>query len=100
MSRIREKHDYGTSEEDAHWLNVGDTPGSVMAAIAWILILYCDFVVTYICLKNGWSYSIVIVYNVLVALSLWCHLMTMLTDPGAVVSRVFGVHNRSTYPDI
>ena len=99
-SRTREKHAYGTNEEDANWLNVDDTSGAVMAAIAWVLVLYCDFVVTYISLKSNWSYFIVIGYNVLVALSLWCHLMTMLTDPGAVVSWLFGMHNRWTYLEI
>uniref|UniRef100_A0A7S2D268 Palmitoyltransferase n=1 Tax=Florenciella parvula TaxID=236787 RepID=A0A7S2D268_9STRA len=75
---------FGTAEDDLHWLNVKDTPGFVMASIAWLLVFYCDFVVTYMCLYYSWSYALIIVYNVLVVLSLWSHLKTMLTDPGAV----------------
>ena len=55
-----------------------------MATIAWLLILYCCGVMSYLIIEFGWSYAIVATYATLTLLSLWAHLATMLSNPGAV----------------
>ncbi|XP_067905237.1 palmitoyltransferase ZDHHC7 [Heterodontus francisci] len=72
---------------DRIWF-IRDGCGMVCAVITWLLILYADFVVTFVMLlpsKDYW-YSLIngIVFNSLAVLALSSHLRTMLTDPGAV----------------
>ncbi|KAL1774516.1 palmitoyltransferase ZDHHC7 [Sigmodon hispidus] len=62
--------------------------GMVCAVMTWLLVVYADFMVTFVMLlpsKDFW-YSVVngVIFNCLVVLSLSSHLRTMLTDPGAV----------------
>ncbi|GCC19156.1 palmitoyltransferase ZDHHC7 isoform X1 [Chiloscyllium punctatum] len=72
---------------DRIWF-IRDGCGMVCAVITWLLVLYADFVVTFVMLlpsKDYW-YSLIngIVFNSLAVLALSSHLRTMLTDPGAV----------------
>jgi ribosomal protein L40E len=55
-----------------------------MATIAWLLIMYCCGVVSYLVVEFGWSPAIIATYAVLTALSLWAHVKTMMSNPGAV----------------
>ncbi|XP_072373989.1 palmitoyltransferase ZDHHC7 [Scyliorhinus torazame] len=72
---------------DRIWF-IRDGCGMVCAVITWLLVLYADFVVTFVMLlpsKNYW-YSLIngIIFNSLAVLALSSHMRTMLTDPGAV----------------
>uniref|UniRef100_UPI00398F0EDE palmitoyltransferase ZDHHC7 n=1 Tax=Pristiophorus japonicus TaxID=55135 RepID=UPI00398F0EDE len=72
---------------DRTWF-IRDGCGMVCAVITWLLVLYADFVVTFVMLlpsKNYW-YALIngIAFNSLAVLALSSHLRTMLTDPGAV----------------
>ena len=60
------------------------SPGLVMATVAWLLVLYCCGAISYLVVEFGWSYAIIATYGVLTLLSLWAHLKTMLSNPGAV----------------
>ncbi|XP_078256879.1 palmitoyltransferase ZDHHC7 isoform X1 [Rhinoraja longicauda] len=67
---------------------INDACGLICAVITWLLVLYADFVVTFVMLlppKDYW-YSLIngIVFNCLAVLALSSHLRAMLTDPGAV----------------
>ncbi|OPJ78192.1 palmitoyltransferase ZDHHC7 isoform A [Patagioenas fasciata monilis] len=60
----------------------------VCAIMTWLLVVYADFVVTFVMLlpsKDFW-YSVIngVLFNCLAVLALSSHLRTMLTDPGAV----------------
>uniref|UniRef100_A0A3B3Q7B4 Palmitoyltransferase n=1 Tax=Paramormyrops kingsleyae TaxID=1676925 RepID=A0A3B3Q7B4_9TELE len=87
----------GQEEELAHgasarivdrvWF-IQDGCGMICAVLTWFLVLYADFVVTFVMLlpsKSFW-YSLVngVAFNGLALLALASHLRTMLTDPGAV----------------
>uniref|UniRef100_A0A8C9QLH3 Palmitoyltransferase n=1 Tax=Scleropages formosus TaxID=113540 RepID=A0A8C9QLH3_SCLFO len=79
----------GTSPEDGEriWF-IQDSCGMICAVMTWLLVLYADFVVTFVILlpsKNFW-YALVngVTFNGLAVLALASHLRTMLTDPGAV----------------
>ncbi|XP_029607547.1 palmitoyltransferase ZDHHC7-like isoform X3 [Salmo trutta] len=74
-------------ETEQVWF-IQDGCGMVCAFITWFLVLYADFVVTFVMLlpsKSFW-YAVVngVVFNCLAVLALTSHLRTMLTDPGAV----------------
>ncbi|CAB1323528.1 unnamed protein product [Coregonus sp. 'balchen'] len=74
--------------ESARVWFIQDGCGMVCAFITWFLVLYADFVVTFVMLlpsKSFW-YAVVngVVFNCLAVLALTSHLRTMLTDPGAV----------------
>ncbi|XP_064168102.1 palmitoyltransferase ZDHHC7 [Anguilla rostrata] len=67
---------------------IQDGCGMVCAFMTWFLVLYADFVVTFVMLlpsKNFW-YALAngVAFNCLAVLALTSHLRTMLTDPGAV----------------
>lgn len=64
---------------------IQDGCGMVCAFITWFLVLYADFVVTFVMLlpaKSMW-YAVVngVLFNCLAVLALASHLRTMLTDP-------------------
>ena len=64
---------------------IQDGCGMVCAFVTWFLVLYADFVVTFVMLlpsKNVW-YAVVngVLFNCLAVLALASHLRTMLTDP-------------------
>uniref|UniRef100_A0ABK0L500 Palmitoyltransferase n=1 Tax=Rattus norvegicus TaxID=10116 RepID=A0ABK0L500_RAT len=72
---------------DRVWF-IRDGCGMVCAVMTWLLVVYADFVVTFVMLlpsKDFW-YSVVngVLFNCLAVLALSSHLRTMLTDPGAV----------------
>lgn len=67
---------------------IRDGCGMVCAIMTWLLVVYADFVVTFVMLlpsKDFW-YSVIngVLFNCLAILALSSHLRTMLTDPGAV----------------
>lgn len=64
---------------------IRDGCGMICAVLTWLLVVYADFVVTFVMLlpsKDFW-YSVVngVVFNCLAVLALSSHLRTMLTDP-------------------
>ncbi|XP_031197437.1 palmitoyltransferase ZDHHC7 isoform X1 [Mastomys coucha] len=72
---------------DRVWF-IRDGCGMVCAVMTWLLVVYADFVVTFVMLlpsKDFW-YSVGngVLFNCLAVLALSSHLRTMLTDPGAV----------------
>ncbi|KAG8144156.1 hypothetical protein E2320_001266 [Naja naja] len=72
---------------DRLWF-IRDSCGMVCAVMTWLLVVYADFVVTFVMLlpsKDFW-YSLVngVLFNGLAVLALSSHLRTMLMDPGAV----------------
>ncbi|XP_044932320.1 palmitoyltransferase ZDHHC7 isoform X3 [Mustela nigripes] len=72
---------------DRVWF-IRDGCGMICAVMTWLLVVYADFVVTFVMLlpsKDFW-YSVVngVLFNCLAVLALASHLRTMLTDPGAV----------------
>ncbi|KAJ8252581.1 hypothetical protein COCON_G00218930 [Conger conger] len=77
----------GPGEGERVWF-IQDGCGMVCAFMTWFLVLYADFVVTFVMLlpsKSFW-YALVngVAFNCLALLALTAHLRTMLTDPGAV----------------
>ncbi|KAG9341998.1 hypothetical protein JZ751_018316 [Albula glossodonta] len=77
----------GPGEGERVWF-IQDGCGMVCAFMTWFLVLYADFVVTFVMLlpsKNFW-YALIngVAFNCLAILALTSHLRTMLTDPGAV----------------
>lgn len=69
---------------DRVWF-IRDGCGMVCAVMTWLLVVYADFVVTFVMLlpsKDFW-YSVVngVIFNCLAVLALSSHLRTMLTDP-------------------
>lgn len=69
---------------DRVWF-IRDGCGMVCAVMTWLLVVYADFVVTFVMLlpsKDFW-YSVVngVLFNCLAVLALSSHLRTMLTDP-------------------
>ncbi|KAL4630239.1 hypothetical protein GN956_G16094 [Arapaima gigas] len=67
---------------------IHDSCGMICAVMTWLLVLYADFVVTFVMLlpsKNFWyALGNGVTFNGLAVLALASHLRTMLTDPGAV----------------
>ena len=77
---------------DRVWF-IRDGCGMICAVLTWLLVVYADFVVTFVMLlpsKDFW-YSVVngVVFNCLAVLALSSHLRTMLTDPVSPPSRGF-----------
>ncbi|XP_075392535.1 palmitoyltransferase ZDHHC7 [Tenrec ecaudatus] len=79
-----------SSEADAAdrvWF-IRDGCGMVCAVMTWLLVVYADFVVTFVMLlpSQDFWYSMIngVIFNCLAVLALSSHLRTMLTDPGAV----------------
>lgn len=80
-------YDSASSEADMAdrvWF-IRDGCGMVCAVMTWLLVVYADFVVTFVMLlpsKDFW-YSVVngVIFNCLAVLALSSHLRTMLTDP-------------------
>lgn len=73
-----------TDMADRVWF-IRDGCGMVCAVMTWLLVVYADFVVTFVMLlpsKDFW-YSVVngVLFNCLAVLALSSHLRTMLTDP-------------------
>ncbi|KAJ6657183.1 hypothetical protein lerEdw1_002772 [Lerista edwardsae] len=69
---------------DRVWF-IRDGCGMVCAVMTWLLVVYADFVVTFVMLlpsKDFW-YSLIngVLFNCLAVLALSSHLRTMLTDP-------------------
>ncbi|EPY76567.1 palmitoyltransferase ZDHHC7-like protein [Camelus ferus] len=69
---------------DRVWF-IRDGCGMICAVLTWLLVVYADFVVTFVMLlpsKDFW-YSVVngVIFNCLAVLALSSHLRTMLTDP-------------------
>lgn len=69
---------------DGVWF-IRDGCGMACAAVTWLLVVYADFVVTFVVLvssRDFW-YSVLngVLFNCLAALALCSHLRTMLTDP-------------------
>lgn len=80
---------------DRVWF-IRDGCGMICAVVTWLLVVYADFVVTFVMLlpsKDFW-YSVVngVVFNCLAVLALSSHLRTMLTDPVSTcpLAGVFG----------
>eukprot|EP00611_Tribonema_gayanum_P016712 TRINITY_DN29107_c0_g1_i1.p1 TRINITY_DN29107_c0_g1~~TRINITY_DN29107_c0_g1_i1.p1 ORF type:complete len:342 (-),score=82.42 TRINITY_DN29107_c0_g1_i1:119-1144(-) len=76
---------FGTSEDSISWFNSGDWCGVTTACVVWVLEAYAAFIVLWLSLiarTYGWPH--VAAFCALCALSLWCHLKVMTTDPGAV----------------
>lgn len=75
---------------DRVWF-IRDGCGMICAVLTWLLVVYADFVVTFVMLlpsKDFW-YSVVngVVFNCLAVLALSSHLRTMLTDPVSACPR-------------
>lgn len=74
---------------DRVWF-IRDGCGMICAVMTWLLVVYADFVVTFVMLlpsKDFW-YSVVngVIFNCLAVLALSSHLRTMLTDPVSTCS--------------
>lgn len=96
-------YDSSSSECDAGdrlWF-IRDSCGMVCAVMTWLLVVYADFVVTFVMLlpsKDFW-YSLVngVLFNGLAVLALSSHLRTMLTDPVSMETNSFGCHVEESF---
>lgn len=86
-----DSYDSSSSSEadmaDRVWF-IRDGCGMVCAIMTWLLVVYADFVVTFVMLlpsKDFW-YSVIngVLFNCLAVLALSSHLRTMLTDPVSI----------------
>jgi hypothetical protein len=91
----------GTQEgQHTVWCNSTDNTGIMFATIVWVTILYAAAVCILVFVQGQMEIYNTIIILVLISLSLWAHLKTMLGDPGAVPSNAFplpvGENERST----
>lgn len=86
---LAENDSYDSSSSEADMADrvwfIRDGCGMVCAVMTWLLVVYADFVVTFVMLlpsKDFW-YSLIngVLFNCLAVLALSSHLRTMLTDP-------------------
>lgn len=86
---LTENDSYDSSSSEADMADrvwfIRDGCGMVCAIMTWLLVVYADFVVTFVMLlpsKDFW-YSVIngVLFNCLAVLALSSHLRTMLTDP-------------------
>lgn len=75
---------FGTEEDDGIWLNRDDPPGTAMAVIVWILIVYSGVTVALLAEADRVSRPLACFHCTLCAMALASHAKTMLSDPGAV----------------
>lgn len=75
---------FGTDEEAGIWMNTGDQPGTIMAALVWLLMIYSAVTVTSLTITEGIPPVLGMIYTILVALALASHAKTSLSDPGSV----------------
>ena len=82
---VLEKSTFGTTEGSLLWLNTTDLIGIVFASIVWIATLYAFscWIVLYMC-PGQISLAFFLSAIVLIFMSLWSHLATMMGNPGAV----------------
>lgn len=99
-----DSYDSSSSEADMAervWF-IRDGCGMVCAIMTWLLVVYADFVVTFVMLlpsKDFW-YSVIngVLFNCLAVLALSSHLRTMLTDPVSMQSFLdVGLFSRVAY---
>ncbi|CAM9139849.1 unnamed protein product [Scytosiphon promiscuus] len=75
----------GTSEGSRIWCNRTDTMGVVMATMALTALAYGEFVVVWVVFFTGnFVVANAIIYTFLTVMAVWCHLKTMLSEPGVV----------------
>lgn len=74
----------GTSEEDGVWMNRNDSAGSIMAFMVWFLLGYSAFTITFLAETGGIEPIFAMIYVVLCAMALACHVKVTFTDPGTV----------------
>lgn len=89
MENSRRKKLCGTSEGSGIWCNSTDGTGMIFAGVVWVIILFAASVCLLVLIKGEMvAYNGVIIL-VLIFLSLWAHLKTMLGDPGAVPTNAY-----------
>ena len=74
----------GTSEEDGIWMNRKDSAGSVMAFMVWFLLGYSAFTITFLAETGGIDPMFSMIYVILCAMALACHVKVTFSDPGTV----------------
>ena len=78
----------GTHEGARVWLNV-DICGLICGSLTWFLLFYGSYASTYFIIfpwmNSSWiAYLNILIFNLLVIMAIYSHIMTMTTDPGAV----------------
>ena len=76
----------GTHEGARQWCNNRDNPGTVMSSILWVLTLYSDIVVIYMCAAGKWAVFNAPLYLFLSIMALTCHVK---------VPKSFSTHTRN-----
>lgn len=89
MEHPRRKKLCGTAEGSYIWCNSTDNTGMLFAGIVWLNILFAAAVCLVVLIEGEMQTYNAVVILVLVFLSLWAHLKTMLGDPGAVPSNAY-----------
>ena len=84
MEHSRRRKLCGTSEGSSIWCNSTDGTGMIFAGVVWLIILFAGAVCLLVLIKGEMVAYNGVVILVLIFLSLWAHLKTMLGDPGAV----------------
>lgn len=77
---------FGTHEGHRIWCNSNDSTGVIFATIVWICMLYALVTLIYVYSVGELDLTNFAIILILIFLSLWSHLKTMLSDPGAVPS--------------
>lgn len=74
----------GTHEQHSCWINLADRTGLICSGLVVVFLAYSTVVVA-LGLWNGAIHEVNgILLLCLCGLSIWCHLKTMYSDPGAV----------------
>jgi hypothetical protein len=84
METQKRNHLCGTTEGSYIWCNSTDNTGIIFAGIVWAAILFAAGVCIAILIEREITVYNAAIILVLIFLSLWAHLKTMLGDPGAV----------------
>ena len=79
----------GTHEGHVIWCNTADNTGLLFATIVWVVILFAASVCLLVYIEGEMPVWSTVIILVLVVMSLWAHLKTMLGDAGAVPSNAY-----------
>ena len=88
MMSIKCRHLCGTNEGARFWLNV-DICGLICGSLTWFLLFYGSYATTFFIVFPWMNSSLsayfhIFVFNCLVLMAIYSHIMTMMTNPGAV----------------
>lgn len=84
LGRPRKTQLFGTSERSRIWCATKDKIGMLLSALVLVMLVYSDVVMIAVVLNGSFALANAFIFSSCCLMTLWCHLGTMLADPGAV----------------